>query len=180
MNKIANVMSAMGQRSCPTGGLGACPQQVKKGRSPLLRRSFFEEFGTKLHACMKKIPQTTKQQTKLKKGQKMRQTKKTNYTKHKLTILLTIIAITTGCATNNRHKKIALKIIKNNNTILREIKKERSRKSIKPLIKKSPKLANAEKRLMMAINAVIESNETVKNEFKKKQRKEVLNERRER
>ena len=110
----------------------------------------------------------------------MRQTKKTNYTKHKLTLLLAIIAITTGCATNNRHKKIALKIIKNNNAILKEIKKERSRDSIKPLIKKSPKLANAEKRLMMAINAVIESNETVKTEFKTKHRKEVLNERQER
>ena len=54
MRRIANEMRVMGQRSCPTGGLGACPQQVKKGRSPLLRRSFFEEFGTKLHACMKK------------------------------------------------------------------------------------------------------------------------------
>lgn len=110
----------------------------------------------------------------------MRQNRKTNYTKHKLILLLTITAITTGCATNNRHKKIALKIIKNNNAILKEIKKERSRNSIKSLIKKSPKLANAEKRLMMAINAVIESNETVKTEFKTKHRKEVLNERQER
>ena len=110
----------------------------------------------------------------------MRQSKQMKYTKQKIIILLTITAMTTGCATNNRHKKIALKIIKNNNAILKEIKKERSRNSIKSLIKKSPKLANAEKRLMMAINAVIESNETVKTEFKTKHRKEVLNERRDR
>tara|TARA_Y100000296_G_scaffold57566_1_gene66069 strand:- start:686 stop:1090 length:405 start_codon:yes stop_codon:yes gene_type:complete len=97
-----------------------------------------------------------------------------------IALILTITAITTGCATNNRHKKTALKIIKNNNAILKEIKKERSRDTIKPLIKKSPKLANAEKRLMMAINAVIESNETVKTEFKTRHRKEVLNEHRER
>lgn len=110
----------------------------------------------------------------------MQQNNKSNYTKHKLALILTITAITTGCATNNRHKKIALKIIKNNNAILKEIKKERSRDSIKPLIKKSPKLAKAEKRLMMAINAVIESNETVKTEFKTRHIKEVLNEHRKR
>ena len=107
----------------------------------------------------------------------MRQSKQMKYTKQKIIILLTITAMTTGCATNNRHKKIALKII---NAILKEIKKERSRDSIRPLIKNSPKLANAERRLMMAINAVIKSNETVKTEFKTKHRKEVLNERRER
>ncbi|MDP7320961.1 MAG: hypothetical protein QF441_10155 [Bacteriovoracaceae bacterium] len=128
----------------------------------------------------KKIAQTTKQLIKLRKETKMRQSKQMKYTKQKIIILLTITAMTTGCATNNRHKKIALKIIKNNNAILKEIKKERSRDSIRPLIKNSPKLANAERRLMMAINAVIKSNETVKTEFKTKHRKEVLNERRER
>lgn len=70
MRRIANEMSVMGQRSCPTGGLGACPQQVKKGRSPLLRRSFFEEFGTKLHACMKKNTSNDKTINQIKKGQK--------------------------------------------------------------------------------------------------------------
>ena len=128
----------------------------------------------------KKIAQTTKQLIKLRKETKMRQSKQMKYTKQKIIILLTITAMTTGCATNNRHKKIALKIIKNNNAILKEIKKERSRDSIRPSIKNSPKLANAERRLMMAINAVIKSNETVKTEFKTKHRKEVLNERRER
>ena len=54
MSRLANEMSVMGQLSCPKGGLGACPQQVKKGRSPLLRRSFFGEFGTKLHTCTSK------------------------------------------------------------------------------------------------------------------------------
>lgn len=109
----------------------------------------------------------------------MQQNRKTNYKKQKLALLLTIIAMTSSCATNNRHKKIALKIIQNNNTILKEIKKERSRDSIRPLIRKSPRLANAEKRLMMAINAVIESNETVKTEFKTRKKKEALNGRRE-
>ena len=34
MSNLANEMSVLGQRSCPTGGLGACPQQVKKGAVP--------------------------------------------------------------------------------------------------------------------------------------------------
>ena len=106
----------------------------------------------------------------------MKQIRKMKYTKQKIVTIITIIAMTTSCATNNRHKKIALKIIQNNNTILNEIKQERSRESITPLIKQSPELANAEKRLMMAINAVIESNETVKSEFQTKQKKEVENE----
>ena len=54
----------------------------------------------------------------------MKQTNKTKRTKLKTTLLITIIAINTGCATNNPHKKVALKIIKNNNVILKEIKKE--------------------------------------------------------
>lgn len=70
MNKIANEMSVMGQRSCPTGGLGACPQQVKKGRRPLLRRSFFEEFGTKLHTCTTKKTSNYRTIIQIKKGQK--------------------------------------------------------------------------------------------------------------
>ena len=70
MSRTANEMSVMGQRSCPTGGLGACPQQVKKGRSPLLRRSFFEEFGTKLHTCTTKNSSNDKTTNQIKKGNK--------------------------------------------------------------------------------------------------------------
>ena len=70
MSNLANVMSVLGQHSCPTGGLGACPQQVKKGRSPLLRRSFFGEFGTKLHTCMTKNSPNDKTTNQINKGTK--------------------------------------------------------------------------------------------------------------
>ena len=58
---LANEMSVWEQRSCSQGGLGACPQQVKKGLLPVLRRSFFEDIDINVHACMKK--NTTNDQT---------------------------------------------------------------------------------------------------------------------
>tara|TARA_Y100001935_G_C17310344_1_gene515490 strand:+ start:859 stop:1245 length:387 start_codon:yes stop_codon:yes gene_type:complete len=124
---------------------------------------------------MKKVPQMTTPYLKLTKEKKMRQTKKTKATKLKLTILIAMISITTGCATNSRHKRLALTIVKNNNVILKQIKKERSSKTISPIIKDSPELLRAEKRLLTAINAVIESNDSLKKEFKNKNKKEVRN-----
>ena len=174
---LANEMSVWEQRSYSLGGLGACPQQVKKGLMPVLRRSFFEDIDINVHTCMKKIPQMTKTYLKLTKDKNMRQTKKTKATKLKIAILITMISITTGCATNSRHKRLALKLVKNNNVILKQIKKERSSKKISPIIKDSPELLNAEKRLLTAINAVIDSNESLKKEFKRKTKKEVTNER---
>ena len=133
-------------------------------------------FGTKLHTCMKKIRKTTKAENKTnqnKKGQKMRQNKITKTTKQKIGLLVTIITITTSCATNNNHKKLALKIIKNNNVILKEIKKERKEKPVRPNVNKSRALIKAERRLITAINAVIISNNTLKKEFTKKSIKEA-------
>ena len=71
--------------------------------------------------------------------------------------------------------KKLLKIVKNNNVILKQIKKERSSKTISPIIKDSPELLRAEKRLLTAINAIIESNDSLKKEFKTKNKKEVRN-----
>jgi DNA-directed RNA polymerase subunit L len=107
----------------------------------------------------------------------MRQIKRSKATKTKLTILIAIISMTTGCATSSRHKRLALKIVKNNNVILKQIKHERSNEKIKPLIKESPELFDAEKRLLTAINAVIESNESLKKEFKTQIKKETEHER---
>ncbi|MFT6632824.1 MAG: hypothetical protein ACJAS4_002789 [Bacteriovoracaceae bacterium] len=107
----------------------------------------------------------------------MKQTNKTKPTKLKTALLITIIAINTGCATNNPHKKVALKIIKNNNVILKEIKKERKEKVIKPHINKTPELKKAERRLTIAINAVINSNNSLKREFTKNNKREVQIER---
>ena len=53
--KIANELSVVGQRSCPQGGLGACPQQVKKGPRPGLRRSFFGDIDINVHTCLTKM-----------------------------------------------------------------------------------------------------------------------------
>lgn len=107
----------------------------------------------------------------------MRQIKQTKATKTKLTILIAIISMTTGCATSSRHKRLALKIVKNNNVILKQIKQERSSEKIKPLIKESSELLDAEKRLLTAINAVIDSNESLKKEFNTQTKKETENER---
>lgn len=107
----------------------------------------------------------------------MRQIKQTKATKTKLTILIAIISMTTGCATSSRHKRLALKLVKNNNVILKQIKHERSSEKIKPLIKESPELLDAEKRLLTAINAVIDSNESLKKEFNTQTKKETKNER---
>lgn len=107
----------------------------------------------------------------------MRQIKQTKATKTKIAILITIISMTTGCATSSRHKRLALKIVKNNNVILKQIKHERSNEKIKSLIKESPELLIAEKRLLTAINAVIESNDSLKKEFKTQTKKETKNER---
>jgi hypothetical protein len=67
---VASIASVKEQPSCSFGGLGACPQQVKKGRSPLLGTSFFKECGATLHTCIQKIKQNNKINHKLKKGQK--------------------------------------------------------------------------------------------------------------
>lgn len=107
----------------------------------------------------------------------MKQTIKNKTTKQKIALLITIISITTSCSTNMHHKKIALKIIKNNNVILKEIQKERRQKIITSNIKGSPKLLTAERRLMTAINTVIKSNDSLKKEFSKKNKKEIENER---
>jgi hypothetical protein len=101
----------------------------------------------------------------------MKQNNKLKLTKLKLAILLTITTINISCATKNPHRKIALRIIKNNNMILKEIKKERIKIKITPNINNSPKLLNAEVRLITAINAVIRSNESLKKEFQKNNKK---------
>ena len=143
----------------------------------MLGTSFFKECGATLHACIRKNRKKQQNRQQIKKGQKMKQNKKLKVTNLKLGLLITITAITTSCATNNPHKKVALKIIKNNNVILKEIQKERKEKAIAPYIKDSPKLSKAERRLMSAINAVIKSNDSLKREFTKNNKKEVQVER---
>ena len=38
--------------SRPVGGLGACPQQAKKGRSPPAPQELFWDIDINVHACM--------------------------------------------------------------------------------------------------------------------------------
>ena len=57
--------------------------------------------------------------------------------------------------------------------ILKEIKKERKEKVIKPYINKAPELIKAERRLIIAINAVIKSNNSLKREFTKNNKLEA-------
>lgn len=175
--KIESLTSVMEQLRCSIGGLGACPQQVKKGPAPCSERVFLRSVAPHSILAYQKIEKNSKTDNKLKKGQKMKQNEKTKLTKLKLGLLITMTAITTSCATSNPHKKVALKIIKNNNVILEEIQKERKEKTIAPYIKDSPKLSQAERRLMSAINAVIKSNNSLKSEFTKNNKKEVQIER---
>lgn len=175
--KKASLTSVMEQRSCSIGGLGACPQQVKKGPAPCSERVFLRSVAPHSMLAYQKIEKKSKTDNKLKKDKKMKQNEKTKLTKLKLGLLIAMTAITTSCATNNPHKKVALKIIKNNNVILKEIQKERKEKTIAPYIKGSPKLSKAEGRLMSAINAVIKSNNSLKREFTKNNKKEVQVER---
>jgi hypothetical protein len=76
----------------------------------------------------------------------MNKKEKLRVTRIKLIILLATITMTTSCATNKRHKKIALKLVKNNNVILKEIKKERKEKIIVSHLKKSKDTIEAEKK----------------------------------
>lgn len=91
-------------------------------------------------------------------------------TKSKIITTTLIIAMITSCASKNDHKQVALKLIKNNNTILYEIKKDRKK------LKKNKKLSinrdfkEKEKRLMTAINSIINANNSLTNEFIKKEK----------
>ncbi len=67
---LANEMSVWEQRSCSQGGLGACPQQVKKGPLPVLRRSFFEDIDINVHTCMKKTTPNDQTIPQINKGKK--------------------------------------------------------------------------------------------------------------
>ncbi len=51
----ASEASTLGLRSSHQGGLGACPQQAKKGRSPPAPQELFWERGTHLHTCITKL-----------------------------------------------------------------------------------------------------------------------------
>lgn len=86
-------------------------------------------------------------------------------TKSKLITTTIMITMITSCASKNDHKRVALKLIKNNNAILYEIKKDRKK------LEKNKKLSNnrdfkeKEKRLTTAINSIIDANNSLTNEF---------------
>ena len=48
----ASEASTLGLRSSHQGGLGACPQQAKKGRSPPAPQELFWDIASNVHACM--------------------------------------------------------------------------------------------------------------------------------
>ncbi len=60
---LASNVSYGGKPSFPPGGLGACHQQVKKGLTPALRRSFFEDIDINVHTCMNKTTLNPPQHT---------------------------------------------------------------------------------------------------------------------
>ena len=88
----------------------------------------------------------------------------------KLITTLTIILITTSCATTKQSNKIALKMLENNNVILMELKKERNDPEIRKKIKSDKQLTESERRLRIALQAVIESNNSLKKRFKKRKK----------
>ena len=108
----------------------------------------------------------------------MQQSNKKNKTKLKTIALLATISIATSCASNKRHKKLALKITKNNYEIIQAIKNERKHKELEKLIKSNQDLYLAEKRLQMALDALQMSNDSLKSEFKTNHLKEVYIDRR--
>ncbi|MBT4761074.1 MAG: hypothetical protein HOO06_05190 [Bdellovibrionaceae bacterium] len=161
------------------GGLGACPQQAKKGFTRRPEGTFFEDWDIPVHTCTtKQTPKYPQNKLNIHKEQKMKKTKLKLIQKIKITTLLTITLTITSCATTNRPNKIALRMIKNNNVILKEIKRERSEPKLQKVIKTDEKLLTAEKRLLMALTAIIESNDSLKKRFIKKSIKEVQNDRR--
>ena len=50
--KRANESVFQDRSAASQGGLGACPQQAKKGRSPPAPQGFFWDIGTNIHACV--------------------------------------------------------------------------------------------------------------------------------
>ena len=107
----------------------------------------------------------------------MKQNTKPYLTKLKLASLLTLTLFITNCSTHTRHKRLALKLIKNNNVILNQVKEERETKLDQSIIKIDPALNEAEKRLMIALKAVINSNKSLEKEFSAVAKKENHNER---
>lgn len=85
--------------------------------------------------------------------------------KSKIITTTLIITMITSCASKNDHKRVALKLIKNNNAILYEIKKDRKKLQKNKRLSKNRNFKEKEKRLMTAINSIINANNSLTSEF---------------
>ena len=91
-------------------------------------------------------------------------------TKSQKTTTTLIITMITNCASKNDHKRVALKLIKNNNAILYEIKKDRKKLQKNKKLSINREFKEKEKRLMTAINSIINANNSLTNEFINKEK----------
>ena len=172
---VANEVSVEGGL-CRPRGFGGMPPTSKKRVYPLPRRGFFEDGDITVHTCTTKHTQNNhKNKLNISKETKLKKNNKQTTQKLKTTALIAITLMITSCATTNQSNKIALRIIKNNNVILKEIKKERNDPKLINKVKSDLTLLTAERRLMMALDAIIESNDSLKKRFPKKSKKEKRN-----
>ena len=100
----------------------------------------------------------------------MKTNAKKRATKSKIITTTLIVTMITSCASKNDHKRVNLKLIKNSNAILYEIKKDRKKLQKNKKLSKNRDFKEKEKRLMAAINNIINANNSLTNEFINKEK----------
>lgn len=164
------VDTASGHRRCPGlhGGLGAKQPASKKNQRP----AGVGFLGTLISESMLASPNDPS----VSKNPKSLKNNKTHYPKCLNTcfltsLILSCLLINIGCATSSQTRKKSSHVLDKQVELIQSLKRERKSKKIAIKVHADSDLSNAEVRLLRALDAIVQSNETLKDSLKLKEGK---------